>query len=160
MRASATMAILVALAGCSSGGGPAPGSIPVTFTVGGVDKVIHAEIADTEDERQRGLMERSSMPDDAGMLFVWDTSAPRIFYMRDTLIPLDLIGIADGRIVSIQQMEPCRADPCPTTTTALAGAALEINKGVAGHLGLRVGTRVAFDLGADSPSASPTSSRT
>ena len=59
-------------------------------------------------------MGRTTLPADAGMVFVFSEDSPRPFWMKDTLIPLSIAFYAgDGRILRILDMEPCDADPCP-----------------------------------------------
>ncbi|ALM53548.1 DUF192 domain-containing protein [Halomonas huangheensis] len=108
------------------------------------------EIADDPQERNFGLMERESMPADHGMLFLYDAplGVENGFWMYRTLIPLDIAFIgADGRIVDIQQMQPCKveASSCPATQPAQAyHAALEVNAGTLEKLGVRVGDCVSW----------------
>lgn len=65
------------------------------------------EIANTPNERQTGLMNRSSLGADAGMLFVFPSDTNSWFWMKDTLIPLSIAFVkADGTIVHIEDMEP------------------------------------------------------
>ena len=68
---------------------------------------VRVEIADTPEERQTGLMGRSALAENAGMLFVFDQEQILSFWMKDTLIPLSIAYIdAEGRIVDIQDMQP------------------------------------------------------
>ena len=92
--------------------------IRVPIRVAGVQ--IQVEIADEPEEHSRGLMFRESMEENHGMLFVYTTEQTRGFWMKNTLIPLD-IAYADreGRIVDIQQMEPQVTDShCPSTQSS------------------------------------------
>ena len=77
---------------------------------------ISAELAITPEQREIGLMNRSAMGTNEGMLFVFEQAGFYPFWMKNTLIPLDIIWIDEGwRIVSIaESVPPCRADPCPT----------------------------------------------
>jgi uncharacterized membrane protein (UPF0127 family) len=73
--------------------------------LGGI--AVTAEIADTPELRQRGLMYRDSLPDDYGMFFVYPDETVRSFWMRNVKIPLDIAFIdRSGHIISIEQMEP------------------------------------------------------
>lgn len=135
--------LLGALVACSDG---VP-TTPVRFHVGARTVTIHAEVADDEAERQRGLMGRRSLPGDRGMLFVWPEEAVRSFYMYRTLIPLEIVGILDGAVTGVYQMVPCPdADParCPTTTVGRVDAALEVTPGTAAREGIVRGTRVSI----------------
>ncbi len=79
-------------------------------------EVIKVEVASTAASQQLGLMFRKSMPDNAGMLFIFDQKAAHCFWMKNTLIPLAVAFIEDdGRIVNIDEMKPQTEDNhCPT----------------------------------------------
>ena len=113
----------------------------VAMRVGGHE--IRVEVADDQAEKERGLMYRESLPDDEGMLFVYTTPATRSFWMRNTLIPLDIAFIdPDGLIVDIQQMQP-QTDEL-TTSKYPAMYALEMNLGWFEANGVAVGDRLEF----------------
>lgn len=104
---------------------------------------IMVEIAQTEAERQRGLMHRESLPPDQGMLFVYPEERPLGFWMKNTLIPLDIAYIdREGRIVDIQHMEPLDERTYPSRRPAMY--ALEMNQGWFEAHGVEVGDRVEF----------------
>jgi hypothetical protein len=109
---------------------------------------VNIEVADTDSERAQGLMNRASLAADAGMLFVFDDGLKtRNFWMKDTLIPLDILFIAGGTIVDIQTMVPCTAEPCPIySSRAIADSALEVNAGFAAENGVNVGDAVSTNL--------------
>lgn len=108
---------------------------------------IYAEIADNPVKRTMGLMNRSSLADNAGMLFVFDNEEARAFWMKDTLIPLDILFIdSQMNIVDIQTMQPCKAIMCPRyTSSAPAKYALEVNAGFAEKNGVRVGNKISWN---------------
>ena len=89
---------------------------------------IQAEVANTEKTRQLGLMHRTYLPSDDGMLFVFETSAAHCFWMRNTKIPLAIAFIADdGKIVNILEMKAMTEDNhCPVKPVRFA---LEMNQG-------------------------------
>ena len=104
--------------------------------------VFHVQIAGTEALREHGLMGVKTLAPGGGMLFLWKDVAPREFYMKDTLIPLDLISIRARRVVGVATMVPCKAEPCLITTTLPADAALEIEAGTAKRAGIAAGALV------------------
>ncbi len=104
-------------------------------------KVLHfkVEIAKTEAQREQGLMCRTGLSDDYGMLFEFGDSAERTFWMQNTLSPLDIIYIApNGRIVSIQK-DAKPLDETPLPSYGSASGVLEINAGLSEKLGLKAG---------------------
>ncbi len=109
--------------------------------VGGVDVTV--EIAESGAASQRGLMGRDSLPEDYGMLFVYDNERTLSFWMRNTKIPLDIAFIdRNGLIVDIQQMEPF--DEESTLSAAPAMYALEMEQGWFDARGVAVGAKVQF----------------
>ena len=100
------------------------------------------ELALTRGEQAFGLMFVEEMPQSQGMLFVFESEAPRSFWMRNTLIPLDMIFIrADGTIANII----ARAEPQTETSRPSDGpvlGVLEINGGLSALLGIGPGDRV------------------
>ena len=114
----------------------------VTFASGAQ---VHAEIVDTPDAVERGLMFRESLGPNEGMLFVFEKTGFYPFWMKNTLIPLDIIWIDEAwRIVSIAaSVPPCRADPCPTYPPAGdARYVVEVSAGFARTHGVARGDRV------------------
>ncbi|MGA1225709.1 MAG: DUF192 domain-containing protein [Tamlana sp.] len=105
---------------------------------------LDIEIADTEYETQTGLMYRSSMKTNQGMLFVFDDVAPRSFYMKNTKIPLDLIFIdGNNKIVSFQKnAKPFDESSLPSN--APAKYVLEINAGLVNTWQLTVGDSISY----------------
>ena len=100
------------------------------------------ELATTPAAQEHGLMDRTSMPADHGMLFVFADSQPRTFWMKNTLIPLDMLFFdAQDRLVAIQaDAQPCKTDPCSLYPSNVpARYVLELNAGTAAKLGLRKG---------------------
>ena len=103
-----------------------------------------AELTATPPEHARGLMDRPWMVEEWSMLFIFPTEQPRSFWMRNTLIPLDMVFVrGDGVVDSIVE----RAEPLTETSRRSAGPAryvIELNGGEASRRGLRAGQRVRF----------------
>ena len=137
-RAPALVMLCLLLAAC--GGGGADRATAVIET-GAALVELEVEIADSGNERRRGLMGRESLPERAGMLFVHDEDTDGSFWMKDTLVPLSIAFIdADGRILGILDMEPCTADPCPHYSPGVRyRLALEVNQGAFSRWGVAEG---------------------
>jgi uncharacterized membrane protein (UPF0127 family) len=93
--------------------------------------LIDVEVAETERQRELGLMNRESLPKDAGMVFVFFEPTTGGFWMKNTLIPLSIAFFdVDGKILEILDMEPCTRDPCEVYDPGVTYmGALEVNKG-------------------------------
>ncbi|MDP3916745.1 MAG: DUF192 domain-containing protein [Nanoarchaeota archaeon] len=94
------------------------------------DKKIHVEIADEYSEMTTGLMNRDNLCDNCGMLFVFPEEMAQNFWMKNTLIPLDMVFIdADFKIVDVLKADPCSEDPCKQyIPQANAKYVLEVNR--------------------------------
>lgn len=164
MRRPGVVALVVAavVAGCggSSSGGTSPSvsattvttasgavlggsSVPTTRVRVDGDELVVA-VAATPETRARGLMGVTDLGDLDGMLFVFDVDVDAAFWMKDTVLPLDIAFFdAAGRLVDAFPMEPCPADPCPTYRPAAPYRyALETPRG---RLEVAVGSRLAFE---------------
>lgn len=122
----------------------APSPRVVVETRGGRFPVA-VEVVRTDEARARGLMFRSALAADAGMLFVFEESGEHAFWMKNTLIPLDMIFIDDdGRIVGIVE----RAEPHSTRSRSVGAPSryvLEVNGGWTRARGVAAGDRVRFE---------------
>jgi len=111
---------------------------------GATRKKIDVEIADNDAERQKGLMFRPAMPDSVGMLFIFERSEPQGFWMKNTMISLDIIYVNEQKqIVSIQK----NAKPFLETTLPSFGDAIyvvEVNGGYCDKYGIKVGDTISF----------------
>ena len=112
-------------------------------------QIFRLEIARTRDERARGLMNRESLPGDAAMLFVFESESPLAFWMKNTLIPLDILYLnSAGIVVDIQTMlpEPGVADSelrrYPSAVPVRY--AIEMNGGLSDMYDFDVGDQVYF----------------
>ncbi len=111
------------------------------------DTCLNVEVADTEEERSRGLQNRTSLPEGEGMLFVFPSEGIYRFWMKETFISLDMIWLdSQRRIVGIAtDVPPCQQDPCPQYgPSAQALYVLEAGAGYAGRLGLKAGDQAVF----------------
>ncbi len=116
----------------------------VAINASGGDEVeVRVEIADEPSEQSRGLMNRTALGEDRGMLFVFDSESTLSFWMRNTLIPLSVAYIdSEGRIVDIQKMEPLDDEPPQYVSAEPAQYALEVNQGFFEERGVEVGDTV------------------
>ncbi|MGK2858760.1 MAG: DUF192 domain-containing protein [Thermoanaerobaculia bacterium] len=124
----------------------AVGGSPPSVVLPGGSKIF-VEVVSDPLTRAQGLMFRSSLGSDRGMLFVFPETAVHSFWMKNTLIPLDIIWLDEGgTIVDIaRDVPPCKADPCPSyPPKAAARYVLELAAGQAAARGLRDGDRLVF----------------
>ncbi|MFC5743029.1 DUF192 domain-containing protein [Dyella tabacisoli] len=106
------------------------------------------EFAIDDASRERGLMMRTELASDHSMLFVFPDSYPRSFWMKNTLIPLDILFFdADRKLVSMQlNALPCKADPCAIyPSDQPARYVLELAAGTAGRIGARAGDELKIE---------------
>jgi uncharacterized membrane protein (UPF0127 family) len=153
-RPLALAAVALALAGCGGDDEPAaspspppplaPEAVATITTSGGETVRVRVEIADNDTEAELGLMFRESLPDDAGMIFLFDRPQTRGFWMKNTLIPLSIAFLdGTGEIVRILDMQPCRADPCERYKPGVPyRGALEVNLGAFRRWGVNAGDRI------------------
>ena len=138
MVLTAALLPLVLPAGCRDRG-------PVAVIQGAAGAVeVTLEVAATPAERERGLMYRSSLAEGRGMLFVFDQDGNHTFWMRNTLIPLDMLFIArDGTVVGIH----ANATPLSTANISVGKPSryvLEVPGGWVARHGIAAGARVEF----------------
>ncbi len=113
------------------------------------NNVFYVEIADTPESRAKGLMGRKNLPDDRGMLFVFEEPGIYSFWMKNTLVPLDIIWLnEDKKVVYISKNNhpPKRGDFPIIKPRVTAKYVLEISGGMSEKIGLNVGDVAAFDL--------------
>ncbi len=141
------LALGLLLACSATRSGPPPDAGPARVVVKSDGKLhpVLVEVARTDAERERGLMGRERLEPGHGMLFVFEEEGEHVFWMKNTLVPLDMIFIDGlGRIVGIV----ARAEPL-TSTERTAGRAsryvLEVPGGWAEEQGIKVGDGVRFE---------------
>lgn len=120
--------------------------LPVSAQVIIGGQIIMLEVARTPQEQSTGLMNRTNLATNRGMLFVFSPPRPVRFWMKDTLIPLDMVFVSNGVVKFIgQQVLPCTADPCPIygpEPTIDIDSVIELRAGRTAELRLKVGDRL------------------
>ena len=109
----------MAAAGRATGTTTAPGAARTAAyrlePAGGRPVTVRLEVAADPDARARGLMDRTEVPEGTGMVFLYPRDVAEAYWMKNTLVPLSIAFVAaDGRVVSVAEMTPCTADPCPS----------------------------------------------
>ena len=117
-----------------------PQKLPA-ITLGAGMHLIHAEVAQSPEQRATGLMNRPTMGISDGMLFVFEQASEQCFWMKNTLLPLSIAFIADdGSIVNIADMKPqALASHCSAKPVRYA---LEMNQGWFAKRGIKAGTKL------------------
>jgi uncharacterized protein len=103
--------------------------------------IIDAQVALTPEQRQIGLMFRKEMPQQEGMIFVFEQASQQCFWMKNTLLPLTAAFVADdGTIVNLADMKPQTTDPhCSAKPVRYV---LEMNKGWFAQKGIKAGSKL------------------
>jgi uncharacterized protein len=138
--------LLAALALTACGGGEETSGPEVVIETGSDEVSVAVEVADSSEEWRVGLMNRESLPEDAGMIFVFPEDRRGGFWMKNTLIPLSIAFVAaEGEILRILDMDPCRADPCEIYDPGVTyRSALEVNQGAFAAWGAEEGDRLTL----------------
>lgn len=108
-----------------------------------------AELALTPEQKRTGLMFRENLDKHRGMLFVYEKEREHSFWMKNVLIPLDIIWLSeDKKVVYIaENYQPCLGLPCPAIKPDKAAKyVFEINGGLASEMGLSVGDELEFEI--------------
>jgi len=127
------------LAGLWSAGCAAENSATLLLTIG--KQIFQAEVAATPRERERGLMARTQLAANGGMLFKFEQAAPHCFWMRNTPLPLSIAFIDErGRITNLADMQP-QTDTLHCATTPVRYA-LEVAQGQFAQRGITAGSQV------------------
>ena len=147
VRRAVLLIVLVSSGACAGdpASSPHPATSPsraeVVVRTDAGERSLSVRVADSEAERERGLMGVGELPADDGMAFVFDGPVTSTFWMKDTQIPLAIAFVGeDGHILTITEMTPCRTDPCPTyAADGPYTLAVEANAGWFGANGVAVG---------------------
>ena len=145
---SALLLAAIAVGGAGAACKTTPTPTPTVTVDTGERKIpFKVELAVTPQEHERGLMYREHLDPDAGMLFISESPRRQVFWMKNTLIPLDMIFIgADWRIAGVVE----NAEPKTLTAREVAAPSqyvLEIRGGLAARYGIRAGQTVDFQAG-------------
>lgn len=131
------------------------GALVTVTSANGQGHEFVLEVADTEERRQRGLMFREELPEDGGMIFIYEPPQVAAMWMKNTLIPLDMVFVdAEGRIVHVAS----RATPHslePISAGVPVTAVIELNGGTCDRLAIGVGDRVHYEVAVTSTSSAP-----
>ncbi|MEG3848967.1 DUF192 domain-containing protein [Microcoleus sp. herbarium19] len=122
--------------------------LPISARARIADRAIELEVAKTPEQQAMGLMYRTSLADDRGMLFEFKPARRVNFWMKNCQISLDMIFLRDGVVEAIEvSAPPCTADPCPTYGPDTAvDRVIELRGGRAAELGVKVGDRIAIEF--------------
>ncbi|MEM6451161.1 MAG: DUF192 domain-containing protein [Cyanobacteria bacterium P01_D01_bin.105] len=125
-----------------------PGQIlPVTGTASIKGESFDLEVAVTPQQQQIGLMFRSELPDNRGMLFPFSSPRRASFWMKNVPVPLDIVFLRNETVVMVaSQVPPCEATPCPSygPNNQLVDTVLELRSGRAAELNLQPGDIVTL----------------
>ena len=107
---------------------------------------IDIELADTENKRMQGLMYRKTMEEKQGMLFVFSIEEPQSFWMKNTILPLDILFVnIERKIVKVHKNAvPFSLDPCPSILPALY--VVEVNAGFTDKFNIKEGDIVNWNI--------------
>jgi uncharacterized membrane protein (UPF0127 family) len=139
-------AVLIAAGFAPAECSPAGGTLPVV-TIHAPKATLRLEVARTQSQRERGLMDRTVVPPHTGMIFVFDRDAPVDFWMKDTLVPLDMIFIGqDGTVRTIYSNVPVVSPKLPDSEIPLepgvAKYVIELPAGEAAQDGIVAGVKL------------------
>jgi uncharacterized membrane protein (UPF0127 family) len=153
------LTVILTITGCGDGSTTAnpttraAGPMTVSMKIG--SKTYTLEVAADEVSREVGLMNRDHMAADHGMIFVFPDADDRGFWMKNTLIPLDIVFVdASGKVVSVHTMKPL--DESTTPSDGPAKYAVELCAGEAAADGIKPGDQVKIPPDADTALARET----
>jgi len=122
--------------------------LPITARAKMGGRVINLEVTRTISEQSKGLMFRTTLPDDRGMLFNFDPPQAVSFWMQNVPVPLDIVFIHQGKVTAIAPgAPPCKANPCQIypSTPVFTDLVIELRSGLAKEIGLKLGDLVTVE---------------
>jgi uncharacterized membrane protein (UPF0127 family) len=122
-----------------------------TLTIG--NEIVELEVAKTPQQQEIGLMNRRSLAANRGMIFLFSPPRVTLFWMKNTLIPLDMIFLSQNKVIAIyHNVQPCKKNPCPTYGPLTEiDRVIELPGGRAKTLGLQIGDNLEVKFKSTSP---------
>lgn len=119
-------------------------TLPISAQANIAGSTIELEVARTQQQQAMGLMHRTTLADDRGMLFLFEPPQRVSFWMKNVPIPLDMIFLRDGKVKAIAaSVPPCTTEPCSTYESGTSvNQVIELRGGLAAELSLKVGDQV------------------
>ena len=123
-----------------------PKSLPISAKALVANQVIELEVARTSQQQAVGLMYRTELPPNRGMLFLFHPPQTVNFWMKNVQIHLDILFLKDGMVKAIApKAPPCTTTPCPTYSSGIpVNQVLELRGGQVERLGLKIGSRITI----------------
>ena len=123
-----------------------PQSLPISAKALVGNQVIELEVARTPQQQAVGLMYRTDLPANRGMLFLFHPPQTVNFWMKNVQIHLDILFLKDGMVKAIApKAPPCKTNPCPTYSSGIpVNQVLELRGGQVERLGLKIGSRITI----------------
>ncbi|NJP11288.1 MAG: DUF192 domain-containing protein [Leptolyngbyaceae cyanobacterium RU_5_1] len=120
--------------------------LPIAAQVKVADQVIQLEVARTVEQQSLGLMYRTELEANRGMLFLFAPPRPVSFWMKNVVLNLDMVFLRNGHVVAIaDSVPPCKTEPCPVYgPSASIDQVIELRGGRAKELGIQVGDRITI----------------
>lgn len=107
---------------------------------------IHLDVANTEFLKQKGMMNKTSYPEDRGMLFMWDEITPISMWMKNTLLSLDIVYMVDGEVVDYDKdVQPCEEEQCDSYGNVNANQVIELLSGGIDRYNIKMGDHIEIN---------------
>jgi uncharacterized membrane protein (UPF0127 family) len=128
-------------------------ALPIGATLAIGNEILELEVAKTPQQQEIGLMNRRSLAANRGMIFLFSPPRVTLFWMKNTLIPLDIIFLSQNKVIAIyHNVQPCKKNPCPTYGPLTAiDRVIELSGGRAKTLGLQIGDSLEVKFKPTSP---------
>ncbi|MBM0742647.1 DUF192 domain-containing protein [Phormidium sp. CLA17] len=127
--------------------------LPISAQIQAGDQLIQLEVARTVEQQSMGLMYRTALDANRGMLFPFSPPRPVSFWMKNVVINLDMIFLRNGQVVSVSSnVPPCKSEPCPFYGPKDAvDQVIELRGGRAIELGIKPGDRLLVQFTTKNP---------